>query len=160
MQDNGFYGSANFSATNSTSYGAAALVGVAKEIALLNSFGQPVRPGSLLRIMTSVLKIDVTAVPSGQTSYSAHLYGVTPPSAQQDNATWSLASADLPHYRGLLSLGTPANLGSALFIRTQYQDFDTRLADGRSSLWAQMLTAGAFTGDGVARQLLIYGVCL
>lgn len=136
-------------------YGAADIIDVAKKI----EFGDPAIAGSLIRILTTVVKIDQTAVISGETSYSLALYSVTPPSAQADNAAWTLASADLPSYLGTISLGTPADLGAACYIKTNAQDFDMQLGPG-AAVYGELITAGAFTATAVARQILLYGVVL
>ncbi|MBR1230211.1 hypothetical protein JQ600_35540 [Bradyrhizobium sp. AUGA SZCCT0176] len=137
-------------------YGAGDIVSVAKEFAFTDSVGRIVPEGALIRIVSAVIKIDQTAVISGETSYSLALYNVTPPSAQADNAAWTLASADLPSYRGTLALGTPADLGAACYIKTQFSDQqDFKLAG--TSLFGELITTGAFTATAVARQILLYG---
>ena len=130
-------------------------------------FGAPAKAaaaipqGALIRIISAVVKIDQTAIISGETSYSLALYSVTPPSAQADNAAWTLASADLPSYRGSLSLGTPVDLGAACYVKTQFSDQqDFNLAAGKSSLFGELITAGGFTATAVARQILLYGVVI
>lgn len=138
-------------------YSAADIVEGAKEIAFtMADSGAAVAPGSIIRVKTTLLKIDATAVISGETSYSLALYTVTPPSALADNAAYTLSSADLPSYSGVLALGTPADLGAALFIQTQYTDKqDYRLVS--SSLYGYLIAAGAATYAAVARQVTIYG---
>ncbi len=137
-------------------YGAADLISVAQEFAFTYADGTPVASGSLVRILTTVVKIDQTAVISGETSYSLALYSATPPSAQADNAAWTLASGDLSAYRGTISLGTPVDLGAACYIKTGAQDFDAKLTG--TSLFGQLITAGAATFTAVPRQILLYGV--
>jgi hypothetical protein len=120
--------------------------------------GDPIQSGAMIRVLTTIVKIDQTAVISGETSYSLPCYSVTPPSAQADNAAWALASADLSAYLGTLNLGTPVDLGAACYIKTQYQDFDVKLIG--PSLFGQLVTAGAFTATAVARQVLLYGTLI
>ena len=151
----GLLTSATFTPT-AAAYGAGDIMDVAKQLQFLDSSGDPVPEGSIIRILSAVMKIDVNAVPSGQTSYTLHLYSVTPPSAQADNAAWTLASADLDGYRGALALGAPVDLGACLYIRAQYLDIDVKLVT--DSLWAELVTDGAHTAAAVARQIILYGI--
>ena len=118
--------------------------------------GAAVSSGSVIRITAATTKIDVTSVPAGQASYTLHLYSVTPPSAQADNDAWTLASADLPSYLGSIDLGTPADLGAALYIRTGALTVDLKLAG--TSVFGRLVTAGAHTAAAVARQVTLIGV--
>lgn len=157
---NGVVASASFTPA-AAAYSAADLIDVAKELVFTDRDGRTVQPGSLIRVLTSVIKIDETAIISGETSYSLQLYNVTPPSAQADNAAWTLASADLSAYRGSLSLGTPLDLGAAAYIKTQFTDQqDFYLTLGKSSMFGELITAGAATFTAVARQVFLYGVAL
>jgi hypothetical protein len=153
----GITASASFTPA-AAAYSAADMIDVAKEFAFTDINGAPVPAGSLIRILTSIVKIDQTAVISGETSYSLPLYSVTPPSAQADNAAWTLASGDLTAYRDTLPLGTPTDRGGACYIKTGYQDFDVKLTG--TSLFGQLITAGGFTATAVARQVLLYGIML
>lgn len=142
-------------------YGAGDIMNVAKEFAwTFADSGLAIPTGSLIRVLSTVTKIDITAVPSGQTSYTLRKYGRTPPSAQADNDAWTLVSGDLPYYRGPLSLGTPVDEGSCLYIKSQYIDTDIKLEDGSSSTWGELITDGAHTAAAVARTILLYGVVL
>jgi len=139
-------------------YSAGDLISVAQEFVFTYADGSRVPGGSLIRILTTVLKIDQTAIISGETSYSLPLYNITPPSAQADNAAWTLASGDLSAYRGTLSLGTPVDLGAACFVKTGSLVEDIRLQG--TSLFGQLVTAGGFTATAVARQVSLYGIVL
>jgi len=139
-------------------YGAGDLMGVAQALAFTFADGSAIPSASLLRILTTTLKIDVTSVPGGQTSYTLHLYSVTPPSAQADNDAWTLASGDLASYLGSIALGTPVDWGAALYVKAQYIDFDMRLAG--TSIYGVLVTAGAHTAAAVARQVRLHAVVL
>jgi hypothetical protein len=139
-------------------YSAGDVMDTAKQFLFTDKDGVAVPANSLLRLLTAVMKIDETAVPSGQTSYALQLYNVTPPSAQADNDAWTLASVDLPGYVGSIQLGTPADLGEVLYVKLQYIDFDIRLVG--SSLYGRLVTNGAFTSAAVARQVRLHGVPL
>lgn len=139
-------------------YTAADMISVAKEFAFTQANGNAVPPGSLIRILTSSIKIDATAVISGETSYTLHLYTATPPSAQADNDAWTLASADLPYYVGSIALGTVVDLGAALYVKTGGINLDITLLS--SSLFGVLVTVGGFTAAAVARQIRLHGIVL
>lgn len=152
---NGIYATASFTPA-AAAYGAGDLIDVAKEFAFTYANGLAIPANSLIRILTSILRIDQTAIISGETSYTLQSYSVTPPSAQADNAAWTLASGDLPSYRGSLALGTPVDLGAACFVKTGGFTEDIRLVT--SSMFSELVTAGAFTATAVARQVTLYGI--
>jgi hypothetical protein len=137
-------------------YSAGDIISVAQEFAFTYADGTPIRSGALIRILTTIIKIDVTALQASEAAYSLALYSVTPPSAQADNAAWTLASADLSSYRGSISLGTPVDLGAALYVKTPNVDIDVKLTG--TSLFGELLTVAGFTATAVARQVLLYGV--
>lgn len=154
----GIVASASFTPA-AAAYGAADVMDVAKELAFTYAdSGEAVQTGSLIRITTSVLRIDATALQASEAAYSLALYNVTPPSAQADNAAWTLASGDLSAYLGTLGLGTPVDAGAALFIQTQLSDKqDFLLASGKTSLFGALITVAGFTATAVARQVKLYG---
>lgn len=151
----GITASANFTPAAGP-YSANDIMDVAKEFAFTYADGSAVRPGALIRILTTIIKIDATALQASEAAYALQCYSVTPPSAQADNAAWALASADLTAYRGTISLGTPVDLGAALYVKSPNIDLDIKLAG--SSLWGQLQTLAGFTPSAVARQVLLYGV--
>jgi hypothetical protein len=142
-------------------YSAADTVSTAQALAWTFSHsGVAVPAGSTLRILTSALKIDATAVISGETSYTLHLYSRTPPSAQANNAVWSLASADLPYYLGSLALGTVVDLGAAVYVKTGGHDLDIALETNVTSIYGSLVTVGAATLAAVARQVTLRGMLI
>lgn len=95
-------------------------------------------------MITSVsLLIEASSVISGETSYTLHLYSATPGSAYADNAAWDLPSGDRASYLGSVSLGTPADLGSTLYIRTDQVNMQIQAAD--ADVFGYLVTAGAYT---------------
>ena len=139
-------------------YLAGDVMDVAKSMAWVDKDGVAVPANSLVRVLTAIIKIGVTSVPAGQTSYSLACFSVTPPSAQADNAAYSLAAGDLASYLGKFSLGTPVDEGDALYIKTQYVDFDMRLVG--TGFYAELITDGAHTPAAVARTIILHGVVL
>lgn len=69
-------------------------------------------------ITGATLEVDLSAIPSGMTTFTLHLYSITPPSAIGDNAGWDLPSGDRASYLGSINLGAPADLGSTLYAST------------------------------------------
>lgn len=100
-------------------------------------------------IITSVaFERDVTAVISGETTYTLHLYSVTPPSALADNAAFDLPSGDRASYLGSIFLGAPVDLGSTLYVEQNGVNKQVTLASG--SLYGYLVTAGAYTPASAA----------
>lgn len=149
--------SASFTPTAGV-YGVGDIIDVAKEFAFTTADGAVVPAGSLIRILDVVMKVDSTALDTGDGAYVLQSYSITPPSAQADNAVWTLASADLASYRGALTLGTPVDLGSALYVKQSNVDIDIKLTT--SSLWGRLVTTPGLTATAVARQIFIYGVVI
>ena len=138
-------------------YGAGDIIGApAAEFAFTYDNGDAIPPGSLIRILDTIVKIDVATLEGG--AYFLQTYGVTPPSAQGNNDLWTLASVDLPSYSGGISLGTPVDLGAALYIKQPNIDVDIKLVT--SSLFARLVTVAGFTATAVARQVFLRAVVL
>lgn len=159
LAGSGFTATALFTPA-AAAYGAGDIMNVAKELSFVDRNGLAIPNGSLIRILSTAMKINVTTVPVGQTSYTGRLYSATPPSVQADNDLWTLVAGDLTVYRGPIALGTPVDEGSCLYIKSQYVDTDIKLASDRSSLWMELVTDGAHTAAAVDRQVLLYGVVL
>lgn len=132
---------------DTTAYTAGDVVGATAAAITFASIG----PAAGHIIITSAdLRVDVTAVPSGMTSFRLHLYNATPPSALADNAPWDLPSGDRASYLGYIDLGTPVDLGSTLFVQTP-TDFRKELLMGAStSLFGYLVTNGGYTPTSAA----------
>lgn len=102
--------------------------------------------GGEIIITGTELEIDVAAVPTGMTSFRLYLYSVTPPSALADNAAWDLASGDRASFLGYVDLGTPVDLGSTLYVRTDA--ISAQFTAAGSSLFGYLVTNGGFTPAG------------
>lgn len=158
----GFAATATFTPT-AAAYGAGDVIGVAQELVLTNSSGQPFTGrdgaggGGEYLITSSMLMVSETAVQSGETSYLLKLYSVTPPSAHADNAAWDLPSGDRAAYLGSLSLGTPADVGSTLIIETDDLRKQITVASA-GKIFAELVTVGAFTATATARKVTLHGV--
>jgi hypothetical protein len=100
--------------------------------------------GGYILIASADLRVDLTAVPSGMTSFRLHLYDASP-TAILDNAAWDLPSGDRSSYLGYVDLGAPVDVGSTLFVQTDQLNKPFKLASGQTSLWGELVTNGTYT---------------
>lgn len=129
---------------DTNAYTANDVVGAATGSTAALSFLSIGPPGGNLMITGSSLEIDAAAIISGQTSYDLHLYSVTPPSALGDNVAWDLPSGDRTAYLGKISLGTPIDIGSTLYVEQNSINKQIKLGS-TSTLFAYLVTVGAYT---------------
>jgi hypothetical protein len=123
---------------NTTAYTAGDVVGGALTFA---SAG-PAAGGAV--IITGVqLELDISAIPSGMTSFTLYLYNVTPPSATADNGAWDLPSGDRASYLGSINLGSPADLGSTLYIETN--NLNKMILTASGSVYGYLVTSAGYT---------------
>ena len=94
-------------------------------------------------IVSSELRIDIAAVPSGMTSFNLHLYNVTPPSGLANNDAFALSAPDAAVYLGSFSLGTPVDQGPLLYINTNNINKQITLAS--ANVYGYLQTVGGFT---------------
>jgi hypothetical protein len=121
---------------NTTAYAAGDVVG-----GVIPFDGLP--NGVAMLIATADLRIDVSAVPTGMTSFRLHLYDASPASAIADNAAWDLPSGDRASYQGYVDLGSPADTGSTLYCQVDGVNKLIRTTNG--GLYGYLVTNGAFT---------------
>ena len=122
---------------DTTAYGAGDVVGEVLEF-------ENVLPkeGKTFIIVGAKLRIDLSVVPSGMSSFRLHLYNAAP-TAVTDNAEWNLIEADRSKYAGYITLLTPVDFGDTLWS----QEIDTLLAGKMitGNLYGILVTTGAFT---------------
>jgi len=99
--------------------------------------------GDMVRILQSQLQINITAVPSGMTSFRLYLYRTAPPSGLLDNAPWDLPSGDRGSFVGYVDLGTPVDLGSTLYVQTLSVNKEVILRD--TELYGYLVTTAGWT---------------
>lgn len=99
------------------------------------------------------LEIDVTSVPSGMTSFRLYLYNATPPSALADNAAFDLPAGDRANFLGYIDLGTPADIGSTLYVQNSAVNRKLKMG-ATTSLFAYLVTNGAFTPTSAAVKVI------
>jgi hypothetical protein len=129
-------------AANTTPYTAGDVVGGAITFTSVGPSG-----GHVL-VTTADLRIDISAVPSGMTTFRLYFYDVTPPSGLADNAVFDLPSGDRSAYLGYLDLPTVADLGATVITQTLNPGLHLKLATASTSVFAYLVTIGAFTPAG------------
>lgn len=151
----GFSAGADFMPT-AADYGAGDIIDAPKELVFTDRLGGQLPLASLITITSSVIRINVASIPAGHTNYLLQMYSVAPGTPLADNALWSLNRADLAIYMGSIDLGSPVDLGGALYVKTGNLNFDMRLTG--ISVFARLVTVGAFTSAGVARNVRLHGI--
>jgi hypothetical protein len=146
----GYSASASITRTNDTNaYTANDVIGAATgstaavQFSFADRNGTAPIAGSSLWITSIELEIDAAAIISGETSYNLYLYNVTPPSALGDNAAFDIPSGDRASFIGKISLGTPVDEGSTLYIRTDQVNAQIKLSG--TTAFGYLVTVGAYT---------------
>lgn len=93
------------------------------------------------------LRIGVSAIPSGMTSFRLYLYHSTPPSAIADNGAFDMPAGDQAVYAGYVDLGSPALVGGTSKIAfTQVDGVNKQIGVAAgTSLYGYLVTNGGFT---------------
>lgn len=130
---------------DTTAYTAGDVVGATAAAIQFASVGPA---AASVMITGAELEIDVSAIPSGMTSFALHLYNVTPPSALADNAAFDLAAGDRAAYLGKIDLGSPVDLGSTLYVSAENINKQVKLSG--TDLFGYLVTAGAYTPNSAA----------
>lgn len=140
---------------NTTPYSAGDVIGAADVGNAANAgsavleFANIGNPGGHIIVTDTDLRIDVSAAPTGMTSFRLHLYSASPPSALLDNAAWDLPAGDRASYLGYLDLGTPIDMGSTLYVQTGYQN-KKLLMGASTSLFGYLVTNSAYPPSSAA----------
>lgn len=114
--------------------------------------------GGNILIINSTLRIDLSSVTSGMTSFRLHLYNATPPSALLDNAAWDLPSGDRSAYLGYIDLGTPVDMGSTLFAQQETINKPFVVPSG-GALYGYLVTIGSYTpASGTVHTIRLFSV--
>lgn len=98
--------------------------------------------GSVIQIDSVSLERDVAALISGETSYKLYLYNVTPPSALADNAAFDIPSGDRASFLGPISIGTPFDEGSTLYI--EQNGIGKRVKLSGTHVFGYLVTVGSY----------------
>jgi len=156
----GFSAGSTFARTADTNaYTANDVIGPATGSTAAIQFPKLAPGGSEIMITSAKLQIDDTGLISGETSYNLHLYSAAPPSVLGDNAAFDVPSGDRDYYLGMISLGTPVDLGSTLRIDTDIINKQIHLRG--ESMWGYLVTVGAYTPtSGRVYRVTLHGVPL
>lgn len=96
-----------------------------------------------IMLTSTQLELDISAIPTGMTSFFLALYNVTPPSALADNAPWDIPSGDRASFLGIVQLGSPVDYGSTLYVEQNIINKQIKLAG--TSLFGYLVTATGYT---------------
>jgi hypothetical protein len=102
--------------------------------------------GGFVFIESLDIIFNITAVPSGMSSFTLYLYGVTPPSAIADNLAFSLSSGDrasIMNPRGITLSASLAQGGGSVVAEVRNLNQLYKLTG--TSLFGYVVTSGAFT---------------
>lgn len=104
--------------------------------------------GGEVELRRAFLEIDISALPTGMTTFDFHLYNVTPPSAIIDNAQFDIPSGDRAGYLGKLTFGTPilprATVGSTMYASLDSFATQVTVLSG-GNLFGYLVTPPGFT---------------
>lgn len=132
---------------NTTAYTAGDVVGInaaGSPGSAIHEFEKVGTSGGFILIQSALLLVGLTSVPVGMSGFRLHLY-TSSPTAILDNAAFDLVSGERSAYLGFLELPTPTDLGSTLFSRVDYSGQLIKLADGSTSMFAELETRGGYT---------------
>lgn len=107
--------------------------------------GLGVGPGGALTIVNASLRIDGSTETS---TWTLHLYDVTPPSALADAASFSIASGDRANYLGVISLAQVVVYGASCYIETNNLQKVIRARSG--SIFGYLVNGTTVTPAAVA----------
>lgn len=152
---------------NATPYTAGDVVGATAAVWTFTNIGpandrMTRAEGARIRIDKSVLRITVTSVPAGMSTFRLHLYSASPASAYADNAVWTLHADDVASYLGYIDLGAPALPAAgaaAIFVQTKQDLEPFKLAAGSNTLYGYLVTNGAYTPTSAAvKQITLHAI--
>lgn len=135
---------------NTTAYTAGDVIGQADSETAANAgsailtFSKVGLPGRAILIAGADLRVDLSSVTSGMTTFRLHLYDASP-TAILDNAAWDLGGDDRDLYLGYVDLGSPADMGSTLYTQADQVNKQVKLAASSHALYGVLVTNGAYT---------------
>jgi hypothetical protein len=129
--------------SDSTAYTAGSVVGTSKSSTAAIEFANMGLSGENIVISAAALRVDLSAVPSGMSSFRIYLYSVTPPSALVDGASWDLPSGDRSSFLGFIDFDAVIDMGSTLYAELNGINKAAQLSG--TSLFGYLVTNGACT---------------
>jgi hypothetical protein len=127
---------------NATPYGTNDVVGATSAVITFPNVA-PHGKGSI-RIVGADLLIAATAVPSGMTAFTIHLYSSTPATSLADNAIFTVGATDRASYLGAISIGTAAVVGTST-VYVENTSLNKQVPTSGTDLYGYLVTTGAFT---------------
>ncbi len=128
--------------SDTTTYAAGDVVGVTGGGTATITFPNMASAAGEILITSARFQRNATAIISGESSYTLHLFNVTQPGAQADNAVFDVAAGDQASYLGKINLGTPLDLGSTLHIEQNGINKQVTLLS--TSLFGVLVTDGGY----------------
>lgn len=129
---------------DSNNYAAMDAIGAATGSTAAKEFTSVGPSGEVIIIDSASLMIEAAALLTTEAAYWLFLYESLPPSAYGDNAAWDLPSGDRSVFLDKIDLGTPVDLVSTLFVKTDNLNKRVKLASGSTSLFAYLVTNAAY----------------
>ena len=126
---------------NTTAYAAGDVVGATAAAIKFADIGATF--GHIV-ITDADLRIDVTALPSGMTTFRLHLYDATPASELADNAAWDLPAGDRVNYLGYIDFDQMVDVGSTLFVQMTGVNKKVKMGS-EPNLYGYLTTTAGFT---------------
>lgn len=158
--DSGCYATASFQPT-AGAYSAGDIQDTAKAFTWYYAGSGLVVPATaMVRIVSTRLTINLTSVPSTQTSFTLAMFKAARATPLADNAAWTLPAAEIDNYMDKLSLGTPVVLGSILHVRQSTLSYDYQML--ASGMVAELITDAGYTVGATppAQAVKLLGVVL
>lgn len=133
---------------DTTAYAAGDVVGVTGGGTATITFANMGPAAGEIMITSLRFQRNASALISGEAGYKLHLYNVTQPGAQADNAVFDLASGDRTAYLGSITIPTPTDLGSTL--HSEVTNINKQITLAGTSLYGVLTTDGAYTPASAA----------
>jgi hypothetical protein len=101
--------------------------------------------GSSIMITSARIRVDGhSSLPAGIGNFRVALFS-SAPTAINDNAAFDVISADKAKFLDYIDIGTPIDLGSRIFGKTNGINSHIKLASTSNTLYAQLITLGGYT---------------
>lgn len=155
----GCYAAANYQPI-AGAYSAADIQDTAKAFTWYYANGVVVPATAIVRVVSTRMTINLTAVPSTQTSFTLALFKAARATPLADNNAWSLPAAEIDNYMDKLSLGAPVVVGSILHVRQSTLSYDYQML--ASGMVGELITDAGYTAGATppAHSVKLLGVVL
>src|SRR4030042_5155395 len=107
---------------------------------------------TMLYLMSVILRVDVSALPSGMVGFNLHLYNALTAVQLVDNVAMTFLTADKAKYLTTITLDAPVDKGDFLVSRTNGIDRPINLTGGK--VWGRLETIGAFTPSALTSKTI------